>query len=140
MQVKVEFDVDRPYGQAGLIVFYDNDRYAKYVLEYWYNLGTHVIFLREDNGVPCHCKGTCEKDIFIGKTSVELKMVYDSGKFITSYRLQGEQEWTPHFQVDAIENKGNVNVGLFSQADSGSKDWALFDDFRLSVPRDAASP
>ena len=92
MQVIVEFDVDRPYGQAGLIVFYDNDRYAKYVLEYWCNLGTHVIFLREDNGVPCHCKGTCEMDIFIGKTSVELKMVYDSGKFITSYRLQGEQE------------------------------------------------
>jgi regulation of enolase protein 1 (concanavalin A-like superfamily) len=134
MQVKVGFDVDRPYGQAGFIVYYDNDRYAKYVIEYWYNLGIHVIFLREDNGVPCHCKGTCEKDVFIGKAAVDLKLHYDGKKFITSYRLEGETAWTHHFEVDAIKNEGPVNIGLFSQADSGSKDWAWFDDFQLTVP------
>lgn len=134
MRVKVGFDVDKPYGQAGFVVFYDNDRYAKYILEYWYNKGTHVIFLREDDGVPCHCKGICEKDVHVGKIEVELRLQYDGEKFITSYRFPGDKDWTHHFDVDAIKNEGPVNVGLFSQADSGSTDWAWFDDFELSVP------
>jgi hypothetical protein len=100
-------------------------------LEYWYNLGTHVHFLREDNGVPCRCEFTCERSLKVGKTEVELKLSYDGEQFTTAYRLVGETAWTPHFQVDALKNEGPINVGIFSQADWGSEDWAWFDDFQL---------
>jgi hypothetical protein len=116
------------------VLFYDEDHYAKLVLEYWYNLGLHVIFLREDDGVPCHCKNTCEKDVFVGTSEVELRVRYDGRRFHTEFRKPGDARWTRHFVVDAVPNRGPINVGLFSQADSGSQRWAWFDDFTLTVP------
>lgn len=133
-QVKVGFNVDKPYGQAGFIWFYDNNNYAKYIIEYFFNEGVHNVFLQEENGVPCK-DGACTKVYpYQGNTSVELRMTYQDGKFFTQFRKIGESNWTSHFVSDAIPNNGNINIGLFSQADSGSSEWAWFNDFQLIVP------
>jgi len=133
-QVQVGFDVDRQYGQAGMIWWYDNNNWAKLVIEYWWDYGIHVVFLKEENGIPCHDKTVCEKDFYWGATSVEIKMKYDNGKFITDLRPVGSTTWQSHFNVNAIADKGAFNIGLFSQADAGSSDWSWFDNFSLYVP------
>ena len=136
VQVKTGYDVDKSAGQGGIMLWYDDGNYAKLVLEYWWEKGIHVIFLKEENDVPRHEKEVDEKDLFWGGQSVELRLTYRQGKFITECREIGG-EWQPHFTVDAIPNRGPINVGLFSQADAEAHDWMWFDDFKLTMPAGA---
>jgi regulation of enolase protein 1 (concanavalin A-like superfamily) len=134
-QTKVGFDVDRKYGQAGLLVYYDKENYAKLVIEYWWEYGIRIILVQEVNGIKQNNIVLSGSDnVPYGSISVELKIDYTNGKFTTYYRSIGSSNWTQHCVINSFPNRGNINVGLFSQADSGSNDWAWFDDFSLNIP------
>ncbi|MDX2188612.1 MAG: DUF5010 C-terminal domain-containing protein [Bacteroidota bacterium] len=134
-QVKVGFDVDRKYGQAGMIVYFNNDTYAKLVIEYFFDQGINIILLQEIDGVKQNNLVLSGSDnVPYGATSVEIKINYADGKFTSSYRPIGSTSWNSHCITTAIPNRGPVNIGLFSQADSGSNDWAWFDDFSIFAP------
>ena len=133
--VKAGFDVDRQYGQAGIMWFADNDTYTKFVTEYWFDNGIHNILLQEHNSVKCDDSEACGGKTFPyqGNTSVELRLTYKGGKMYSEFRKIGDSNWTPHHTTNAVVN-GKVNIGLFSQADSGSSDWAWFQDLSIVSP------
>ena len=139
-EVTAGFDVNREYGQAGLIVFYDNDTYVKFVLEYWWSSGLHVIFLQEINSVKQNGNVVSGSDNqTYNAITIELKLGIENGRFRTWYRRAVDTDWAEECVSAALPDRGPVKIGLFSQADMGSNDWAWFDDFRLHQPHGPVS-
>jgi regulation of enolase protein 1 (concanavalin A-like superfamily) len=140
---KVSLTARDAYQQAGLILYGDDDNYAKMVLE---GRGTADAnarifqFIREENGQPNEVAGSNTANL--GATypdTVYVRLASDGTRLTASYSADG-LSWTAMPQTDKlIAGITNPRIGLVSLSGTGTRPVtdAAFDWFQL-VPDDTA--
>ena len=134
VQTQVGFFNTNPFGQVGIVVFKDLDRYFKFVLEFNIEQQITVVLLKETDGVDSRTPADLTNALW-QKTSVELRLTYKGGRLITEIKEPGTEKWMPHFDTPCNLPVGKVKVGLFTESDQpeqGSQEYAWIDNFHLS--------
>jgi regulation of enolase protein 1 (concanavalin A-like superfamily) len=112
--------------QAGLICYYDDDNYIKFVKESlegeeW------IVLAREENCEPKLINKTA-----ISNESAELKLVLSSGKLEGHFRSLGGDTWQVVDCCKLIE-KSNPQIGLFTHGcPSEIERWVEFKNFTVT--------
>jgi len=134
------------YQQAGLVLYGDDDNYAKMMIEAQgsNDVNSRVFqFIREEGGAPNEvaqsnvaAPGSAYTD------TVYLRMTSDGTHIAGSYSADGVT-WTPMPQLDKlIAGITNPRIGLMSLASTGTRPVidAAFDSFQLTPDETASSP
>ncbi|MFF5217139.1 ThuA domain-containing protein [Micromonospora sp. NPDC000442] len=133
---KVTLPVTANYQQAGLLVYGDDDNYAK--LDLLYNGSRRVEFIREDAGTPRN-EGADSADAPAGDT-VYLRVSSDGTSLTAALSADG-QTFTPVGRSAALAGIENPRIGLFAL--NGGTDApvveAAFDWFQV-IPDEPAGP
>jgi regulation of enolase protein 1 (concanavalin A-like superfamily) len=141
---KVSLTARDAYQQAGLILYGDDDNYAKMVLE---GRGTASAadrvfqFIREENGQPNEVAESNTANLGAAyPDTVYVRLSSDGTRLTASYSADG-LSWTNMPQTDKlIAGINNPRIGLISLTGTGSRPVidAVFDWFQL-VPDDTAT-
>ncbi|MBQ1048836.1 ThuA domain-containing protein [Micromonospora sp. C51] len=133
---KVTLPVTANYQQAGLLVYGDDENYAK--LDLLYNGSRRVEFIRETAGTPRN-EGDDSTDAPAGDT-VYLRVSSDGTSLTAALSADG-QTFTPVGRSAALEGIENPRIGLFAL--NGGTDApvveAAFDWFQV-IPDEPAGP
>jgi cytochrome c len=141
---KVSLTARDAYQQAGLILYGDDDNYAKMVLE---GRGTASAadrvfqYIREENGTPNEVSDSNTANLGAGyPDTVYVRLASDGTRLTASYSADG-LSWTNMPQTDKLlAGIDNPRIGLVSLSGTGNHPVvdAAFDWFQL-VPDDTAT-
>ncbi|MBX7265218.1 ThuA domain-containing protein [Micromonospora sp. Llam7] len=106
---KVTLPVTANYQQAGLLVYGDDENYAK--LDLLYNGSRRVEFIRETAGTPRN-EGTDSADAPVGDT-IYLRVISD-GTNLTAAMSGDGQTFTPVGRSAALDGIENPQIGVFA--------------------------
>lgn len=124
MEIDVEIRLSGAYEQAGLFWYYDDDNYAKLVLEYIDNR-RYVVLVREENA-----EAAVAAKIPVETDRVSLRFEVKGHTLSALFRLPGQSEWTNAASCPAYLKEG-LHAGLIGHGgpEDGSR-WAYYSDFR----------
>ncbi|GAB3881743.1 hypothetical protein GCM10029964_038320 [Kibdelosporangium lantanae] len=132
------------YQQAGLILYGDDDNYAKMVLEArgTADAGARIFqFVREENGSPNEVSDSNTANLGTAFPDTAYVRLASDGTHVTAAYSADGQAWTSMPQTDKLlAGINNPRIGLTSFASTGTRPVvdAAFDYFQL-VPDDTAS-
>ncbi len=130
-------DARNQYQQAGLLIYGDDDNYAKMVLQ---ARGTNdhanrvFQFIREENGVPNEVAASNSPNLGDAYPDTVYVRFVSDGANITAHYSQDGATFTAMTQTKALAGITNPRIGLVSLAGSGTRPIvdAAFDWFHIT--------
>nr|WP_265736703.1 PQQ-dependent sugar dehydrogenase [Peterkaempfera griseoplana] len=144
---KLTLPADRSYQQAGLVLYGDDDNYAKLVYEgratNGPDAGQNIFqFIREENGDPHEVSASNTGALGAAyPQTVYLRITSDGSNITAAYSADGST-FTTMPETKPIAGIGNPRIGLVSLAGNGTTPPvdAAFDWFHLTPDPTAAAP
>ncbi|WP_083949939.1 ThuA domain-containing protein [Herbidospora yilanensis] len=142
---KLTMDARNQYQQAGLLIYGDDDNYAKMVLQ---ARGTNdhanrvFQFIREENGVPNEVAASNSPTLGDAYSDTVYVRFVSDGANITAHYSQDGATFTAMTQTKALAGITNPRIGLVSLAGSGTRPIvdAAFDWFHITPDDRAVKP
>jgi cytochrome c len=107
---RVTLPVAENYQQAGILIYGDDDNYAK--LDLLYSGGRRIEFIRETAGTPRNGSGDSTAAP-AGSDTIYLRLTSDGTSLTAAYSADG-QTYTPVGQSAALAGITNPRIGLFA--------------------------
>ncbi|WP_204046448.1 PKD domain-containing protein, partial [Acrocarpospora phusangensis] len=143
---KVTLRADRQYQQAGLVVYGDDNNYAKMVLQGRSSTPNHAArifqFIREENGTPNEVAASNTGNLGDAyPDTVYVRFMSDGSNLTAHYSADGTT-FTAMPETKALAGITNPRIGLMSFASTGDRVIvdAAFDWFHISPDSTATKP
>ncbi len=134
VEVTLDFDPEKEYEQAGLMIYLDDDNYLKFDREL-YDGPSCTLVLEKD------AKPNVVKKIPFRKGPLRLRLEIADGKVKGLVKAPGEEDWTQHGETTLPGRAGELRVGVFALlGDAKAPRWARFKDFVLRSGKEGGNP
>jgi regulation of enolase protein 1 (concanavalin A-like superfamily) len=134
VEVTLDFNPEKEYEQAGLMIYLDDDNYLKFDRELY---GGQSCTLVLETGA----KPNVVKKIPFREGPLRLRLEIAGGKVRALVKAPGDRDWTAHGETTLPGSAEKLQVGLFALlGDANAPRWAKFKDFVQTSGKQGESP